>query len=304
VSAARTPIRRLGALAAVVAVAAIVAGCLGDGVPASVAPSPTRQPDPTPVTTTYDVGGSVWYEGLVLHIDRVTAVLDARGGPVEVALRVDNPNADTAELQATIFLQVDGVPIRPTRESRIPPIPAKGQVASVITYELQGVTSVDDASVQVGEGPNHAAFMPLTAAGGPTVTLQPQPMPLTGTGTAEDLRITLKEGLQRWDLPDWSQELQVDRQVILVTFDATFEGGFTGGFPFNAATNVALRLPDGTDVRPRADGHYRPVELIGPGRTKRNLTTRFEIPASVAGEVSFVVLAGDEEGLIPLVIPG
>jgi len=301
VSAARVVLRRPPGMAAV---AMILAGCLGDGGPASVAPSPTREPEPTPVTTTYDVGGTVWYEGLVLHIDRVTAVLDARGGPVDVAVRVDNPNVDAAELQATIFLRVDGVPIRPTRESRIPPIPAEGQVSSVLTYELQGVTSVDAASVQVGEAPNHTGFVPLTPTAGATVTLEPRPLVLTGTGAAGDLRITLREGLQRWDLPDWSQELPVDRQVILVTFDATFLGGFTGGFPFNAASNVALRLPDGTDVPPRADGHYRPVELIGAGRTKRNLTTRFEIPASVSGEVAFVVLAGGEEKLIPLVIPG
>jgi hypothetical protein len=285
-------------------VAIFVAGCLGDGGPASAAPSPTREPEPTPVTTIYDAVGTVWYEGLVLHVDRVTAVLDARGGPVDVAITVDNPNVDGAELQATIFLLVDGSPIRPTRESRIPPIPAEGQVSSVMTYELQGVTSVDTAGVQFGEAPNHTAFVPLTTAGGVAVTLEPQRLVLTGTGKAEDLQITLTEGLQRWDLPDWSQELPVDRQVVLITFDATFVGGFTGGFPFNAATNVALRLPDGSDVPPRADGHYRPVELIGAGKTKRNLTTRFEIPASVTGAVSFVVLAGGEEELIPLVIPG
>ena len=290
-------------LAAIAGIAMIAAGCLGDA-PASFAPSPTREPEPTPVTTTYDVGGTVWYEGLILHIDRVTAVLDARGGPVDLALRVDNPNVDAAELQATIFLRIDGIPIQPTRESRIPPIPAEGQVSTSLTYELQGVTSIDAATVQVGAVPNHAGFVPLTSAGGAAVTLEPVPLVLTGTGTAGDLQITLKEGLQRWDLPDWSQELPVDRQVILVTFDATFVGDFTGGFPFNAATNLALRLPDGTDVPPRPDGHYRPVELIGAGRTKRNLTTRFEIPASVSGQVSFVVLVDDEEQLIPLVIPG
>lgn len=291
-----------GRLAAIAAVAVIVAGCLGDA-PASFAPSPTREPEPTPITTTYDVSGTVWYEGLVLHIDRATSVLDARGGPVDVTIRVDNPNVDGAELQATIFLVVGGEPIRPTRESRIPPIPAEGQVSSVITYELQAVTSIDDASVQVGEAPNHIAVVPLTSAGGAAVTLEPRPLGLTGTGRAGDLEITLTEGLRRWDLPDWSQELPADRQVILVTFSATFVGDFTGGFPFNAATNVALRLPDGTDVPPRADGHYRPVELIGPGRTKRNLTTRFEIPADVVGAMSFVVIDGDEEQVIPLVIP-
>ena len=300
-SAPRAVVRRLAAMATL---AILVAGCLGDGGPASFAPSPIREPEPTPVTTIYDLVGTVWYEGLVLHVDRVSAVLDARGGPVDVALTVDNPNIDAAELQATIFLLVDGTPIRPTRESRIPPIPAESQVSSVLTYELQAVTSIDSAGVQFGEAPNHTAFVPVTTAGGAAVTLEPRPLELTGTGTADDLEITLREGLQRWDLPDWSQELPVDRQVILVTFDATFEGGFAGGFPFNAATNVALRLPDGSDVPPRADGHYRPVELIGAGRTKRNLTTRFEIPASVTGQVSFVVIVGDEERLIPLVIPG
>ena len=49
----------------------------------------------------------------------------------------------------------------------MPPIPAEGQVASVMTYELQGVTSVDDASVQVGATPSHIAFVPLTAAAAP-----------------------------------------------------------------------------------------------------------------------------------------
>ena len=298
-STARARSRRFAAL---VAVATVVAGC-ADGGPSVAPPSPTREPEPTPITTTYDVGVTVWYEGLVLHIDRVTSVLDARGGPVDVTIRVDNPNVDGAELQATILLRVGGAVIRPTRESRIPPVPAEDQVSGIMTYELQGVTSIDDATVQVGEPPNHVAVVPLTSAGGEAVTLEPRPLELTGTGNADDLEITLREGLQRWDLPDWSQELPITRQVILVTFDATFTGGFTGGFPFNAATHVALRLADGTDVPPRADGHYRPVELIGAGRTKRNLTTRFEIPAVVSGAVSFVVMSGDEEALIPLVIP-
>lgn len=288
------------ALALVVAVA--IAGCL-DGAPSLAAPSPTREPEPTPVTTSYDLGASVWFEGLVLRIDRVTSSLDARGGPVELELRVDNPGADTAELQGTIFLRVDGLPIEPTRESRIPPIPAAGQVTSVMRYELQGVTSIDDASVQVGAAPSHVAFVPLTAGGGTAVTLEPQVLPLTGTATAGDLRITLTGGLQRWDLPDWWEELPADRQVITVDYDATFVGGFPGGFAFTGK-NVALRLPDGTDVPPRADGRSQSVELIGAGKTKRGLFSRFEIPTTVAGEVSLVVIEVDEEGLIPLVIPG
>jgi hypothetical protein len=300
VSRAWAASRKVGAL---IAAATVVAACL-DAAPSGAAPSPTRRPEPTPITTTYEVGTTVWYEGLVLHVDRVTSTLDARGGPVDVTLRVENPRADPAELQATIFLRFGGAPIEPTRESRIPPIPPESEIVGLLTYELQGVSSVADGGVQVGAEPDHIGFAPLTAAAGAAVSLEPRELALTGTATAGELRITVKRGLQRWDLPDWALELAADRQAVSVTFDATFTGGFPGGYPFNAGDNLALRLPDGTDVAPRADGHSRPVELLGPGRTNRGLTARFEIPASVTGRVSLVVLDGDEEALIPLAIPG
>lgn len=283
------------------AIALTVAGCGGEAPP-TAAPTPTRVPEPTPVVTTYEVGATLWYEGLLVHVDRATSILDARGGPVDVTLTIENPNPDPAEMQATIFLRVGGELIRPTRESEAPPIPEEGQVTALMTYELQGVTTVADAGVQVGDVPEHVGYAPLTAAGGTPVTLEPRTLALTGEGTAGDLQIDLVSGLQRWDLPDWSLELPADRQAISITFDATFIGDFPGGFAFKA-DNIALRLPDGTNVAPRADGHSRPVELIGPGKTKRKLTARFEIPADLTGTILFVVIDGDEEATIPLVIP-
>jgi len=288
-------------LALLVAAALALAGCLGDA-PASAAPTPTRVPDPTPVTTSYHVGGTVWYEGVLIHVDDVTSILDARGGPVEVNVRVENPGVDPAELQAKIFLRVDDTLVEPTRESRVPPIPAEGSVSAVMTYELQGVTSVEAAGVQVGGAPEHTAYLPLTAAGGAAVTLEPRELPFAGEGAARDLEIRVRGGLQRWDLPDWSEELPATRQAITVYYDATFTGGFTGGFAFTDE-NVALRLADGTNVPPRADGHSQSIELIGPGRTKRGLFSRFEIPAGVVGTISLVVKDGPKEHLIPLVIP-
>ena len=283
------------------AAAIALAGCVGDP-PATVAPTPTPVPEPTPVTTSYHLDATVWYEGVVIHVDDATSVLDARGGPVDVTIRIDNPNPDDAELQARILLRLGEELIEPTRESRVPPIPGKGTASAVMTFELQGVASVDDAGVQIGEAPEHAGFVPLTPAAGAPVTLEPRELSFSGEGVARDLEIKVTGGLQRWDLPDWSEELHADRQVITVDYDATFNGGFTGGFPFTGE-NVALRLADGTDVSPRADGHSQSVELIGPGRTKRHLFSRFEIPSDVRGTVSFVVKDGGKERLIPLVIP-
>ncbi len=270
--------------------AATLAGC-DPGEP-SAAPTSTRVPEPTPVTTRYELGTTVWYEGLVLHFDRATAILDDRGGPVDVSVRVQNDGPDPVDLGAPIVLIVEGRPVEPTRESRVATVPAGGQVGAVMTYELQGVTSVDDAVVQVGLDPQHLARVPLTPAGGEPVVFQPVDFDLAGTGTAGDLRINLRHGELRWDLPDWSQELAADRQALTLTYDVTYVGEFAGGFAFTG-DNVYLRLPDESIVNPRRDGHSQSVELIAATRTKDGLFSRFEIPAGVTGKFALFVVNGD-----------
>jgi hypothetical protein len=292
---------RAVATAAVLLVAAIVAACAGEPPP-TLAPTPTREPEPTPLTTTYDLATSVWYEGILISVNRAVAVLDERGGPVTVEVELANSSRDETELEAKIWLVVGDTRVPPTRESTIPPLPAEAEVAATLTYELQGITSVDAATIEIGDAPYHIGIVPLTTAGGTAVTLQPTELAFSGAGTAGELEIDITGGVRRWDLPDWSEELPAESQAITVTYDATFTGGFSGGFAFTDK-NVALRLADGTTVRPRTDGHSQSVELIGPGKTKRGLSSRFEIPASVTGTIDFVVLDGDKEDLIPLVIP-
>lgn len=278
-------------LGLVLALAAATLGACDSGQP-SAAPTPSRVPEPTPVTTIYELGTTVWYEGLQLHFDRATAILDDRGGPVEITVRVQNDAVDPVDLRAPIVLVVDGQPVEPTRESRVATVPAGGQVGAVMTYELQGVRAVDDAVVQVGLEPQHVARVPLTPAGGEPAAFQPIAFDLAGTGTAGDLRINLRNGELRWDLPDWSQELASDRQALTLTYDVTYLGEFSGGFAFTG-DNVYLRLPDESIVNPRRDGHSQSVELIAATRTKDGLFSRFEIPAGVTGKFALFVVNGD-----------
>jgi hypothetical protein len=172
-----------------------------------------------------------------------------------------------------------------------------------MTYELQGVGSVDDAAIEVGEDPSHIGRVPLTKAGGEPVTLEPRSFELKTTGAVGDLKVTLRSATVRWDLPDWAEELPADRQVVIVTYDATFIGNFPGGFAFTG-DNVALRLPDGTQVAARTDGHSQSVEHIGAGRTKRGLSSRFEIPASVTSDIEFLVIDEGTSKALPLAIGG
>lgn len=283
-------------LLAALGAAALVAGCLDANVPSAV-PTPTHAPDPTPVTTVYDLRANAWYEGLALHVDRVTATLDERGGPVVIVVRMDNDTADASRLDGVVSLVVAGRRFEPTRDSNIPEVPDHGSAAATFRYELQGVASIDRAVIEIGAGPLHVARIPLTPTAGALDALEPLALKPIGNATANGLRISLRSGVLRWDLPDWSQELASSEAALTITYDVTFAGDFSGGLAFTGE-NVALRLPDGTIVDPRPDGHSQSVELIGPRKTKKGLFSRFEIPAGLTGEFVLLVRNGSAEKVI------
>ena len=289
-----TPDRPAARLALLALIPAVLAGCLDVAVPSA---SPTLAPtaEPTAPTITYAPGTTVWYEGLLITVQAVSATLDKRGGPVIVVLRLENPGADDAELDARVLLQVDAdtaaTPLAPTRDSKIPTVPAGGTAEAALTYELQGVASVDRGVVLIGELPLHVARVPLTVVGGEAETLQPIELALSGVGTAGDLRIATRGAVLRWDLPDWSEELSAELAVLTLTYDVTYLGDFSGGFAFTG-DNVALRLPGNTLVESRHDGHSQSIELIGAGKTKKGLSSRFELPSGMTGRFALVLRNG------------
>ncbi|HXG26106.1 MAG TPA: hypothetical protein VNL94_04530, partial [Candidatus Binatia bacterium] len=269
------PRRSLANLAAILLSAALAAAAC-DAPQASARPSPTRTPEPTPAKTTYDLSTDVWYEGLVVHVGQAIAILDARGGTIDVTMTIENPNAESSTLDAAIGLIVAGQRIEPTRDSQVPSIPAKESRLALVSFELQAIGSVEDGVLEIGADPEHVARVPFTEAGGSAVTLQPIEITTEGRGSAGDLRVQLRGGILRWDLPDWSLELPATTQALTLTYDATYTGSFSGGFPFTSE-NIALRLPNGEVVETRRDGRSQSIELIGAGKTKKNLISRFEI---------------------------
>jgi hypothetical protein len=294
--------RRRFRAGALLLVAGVFAAC-DSAPPASVAPTPTRAPLPTPKTTAYQLGTDVWYEGLVLHMDLATAVLDSRGGTVDIAFRIENSGAEPSDLGARMTLVVAGNRIAPTRESHVPTTPAGETALALLSFELQEIVSAEDGVLEIGSDPDHIAKVPFGPKGGKAVTLEPVQLKPTGTGTAGSLRVALRSGVIRWDLPDWSQELTEDLRALTLTYDATFTGTFAGGLAFTG-DNVALRLPNGKVVDSRPDGHSQSVELIGAGKTKRGLMSRFEIPAGMTGKFALLVKSGGTQRAIGFTIKG
>ncbi len=291
--------RALKAMCANTAMAAILAGCLDASV-STPAPTPTRAPEPTSTVTTYQLGTTVWYEGLLIHFDQAKATLE-RGGTIEMMLRIENPTADTGELDGGIHLIIGTIRAEPNRNSQIPTVPANGTVDVVLTYELQDVVSADSAVIEVGTAPLHVGRVPFTPTAATPTVFQPIASTLSGTGAATDLRITLRRSELRWDLPDWSQELDQSLRVLTLIYDVTYTGSFAGGLAFTG-DNVALRLPNGTVVRSRKDGHSQSIELIGSSRTKKDLLSRFEVPSGATGKFALIVRNGGTEKAIPFTI--
>lgn len=66
--------------------------------------------------------------------------------------------------------------------------------------------------------------------------------------------------------------------------------------------NLGLRLPDGTTIAARADGHSQSVAVLEPGTAVPNLFARFEVPVPATGNYTLVVRDGSSRASIPFTI--
>jgi len=294
--------RRRAARFAVLALAALLSGC-GSSVAPAPSPTPTDVPLPTPVTTAYAVQATVWYAGLIVHVDSVTSVLRAGVGAVTAAIRIENPGPDLASLDAALRLTSSGQIVEPIHGTTLPDIPAGGSAAVSVEFDVEAGFDVPAAVLRIGRTSYHQAVVPVAPGSVVPVTLQPRSLQLDGTAQAGNLAVTVRGGELRADLPDWGIELGPDAMALSVTYDARYAGSFSGGFAFTTG-NIALVLPDGTKLAARPDGRSAPAILIGPGATVTSLVSRFDVAAPGTGSYALEIRDGTATKRIPLTIAG
>lgn len=279
---------------------ALLGGCLSP-IP-STNPSPAAPgAAPTPLVTRFDIGATVWIDGFVVNVASATASLDAKGGPVTVVLRIENPGTEPAALDAPVRLTASGTAFEVAHGTELPEIPAGAFVQLAIEFEVFGRSTIDDGVLRIGRTQDHQVQVPFGPGAVQLVTLEPVTFGLKGTATAGGLRVVLHGGLIRWDLPDWYTELPNATEALTLTYDAAYVGDFIGGLAFTGAS-VGLRLPDGSVVAPRADGHSQAIALIRPKQTIRGLESRFEIPTGVNGKFALIIRDGSTQKTIPFTI--
>lgn len=292
-------IRRTVVLAAA---AALLAGCLADATPPTGGPSASAAPQPTPTVTAYRLDRSVWYGGFVLTFIRATSTLDPKGGPVAVDVLVGNPGDDDATLDGPVLLASGGTAVEPTRESALPLVASRSLVEATLVFEVDGDFDVATAAIRVGRPEEHQAILPLVAGTASTVTLAPWRSAVAVDGQAGSLFVELRGVELRADLPDWREELDRSLMALTLTYHATFRSDFSGGFAFTGA-NVALRLPDGTTIGPRRDGHSQSVAVLAARTRQTGLRSRFEVPAPGNGHYALVIKDGSKAVELPFDVP-
>jgi hypothetical protein len=289
------------AVALAIVFALVVAACSPES-PQATATS-TEPPAPTPAVTLYQLNTSVWYAGLVLTFASATAIFDPSGGTLTVLLRMDNPGSDDLTFEGPMRITAGAEGFDPVHGTTFPTVTAGGTTEVLVTFDIPGRPSVDDAVIRVGRSDANQAILPFGTGLPKLTTLEPVPITLKGSANAADLRVTLKSGELRWDLPDWADELPVGRAALTLTYDATYRGTFSGGLAFTG-DNVRLTLPDGSIVGPRPDGRSQSVTLLFPNKPQLGLSTRFEVPSGMPGKYVLVIRNGSTRASLPFTVPG
>jgi hypothetical protein len=287
----------MATLATLAAVA--LGGCNADTTPAPSQAPPL--PGPTPIVTVYELGTTIWSEGFVLTFHTAIASLDPKGGTVTALVRIDNPGPDPATFDAPLRLTASGTVFQLVHGTELPLIDGGGAAELRLDFDVVGRGTIDDGVIRVGRSADHAAQIPFRTGPVATLTLEPKAANLAGAVTAGSYHVVLRTRVVRWDLPDWYLELPLSTEALTLTYDVTDVGTFAGGVPFTSDV-VGLRLPNGSTVRPRADGHSQSIVVIAPHQTVKNLFSRFEIPSGLSGAFAFIVRDGSTTKTIPFTL--
>jgi hypothetical protein len=248
------------------------------------------------------LGQEAWFAGFHVTFGDLTIEPEGRRGDLAIAATFENLGEDEARLDATIVLESGGQPVPESFDMDIPRVPSGDSVDGTFGFSIDDEFTLDDAVLTLGTPAVQQVVVPLGAAAGEFVGLEPMPLALTGSGTTGQIELKLDGGDLRADTPDNHGQMEAGKLALTVNYSATNHGTSAADFVF-ASENVHLRLPDGTEIGTINDGRSQSIAGIASGTTARDLMSRFEIDDPAAGQYMLLVIDGDAIGEIPITIP-
>lgn len=271
-------------------------GACGSGTP-SVTPSTSDSTflDPSPAVTPGEVAidQTVWFGGFKLTLGNASLLTEDARIFVDIDTLFENQGTSSATLNATLNLSsgLDNYQPDLARQD-LPEVPGLTTGSGTLSFDVDGEFSFDDAILTIGNAENNQALIPL-GTGGTFVDLAPVAVAVKGAATGGELRVRVRGGGLRADIPDRHDQVEAGKRALSLDIDITYRGDRAGGYAFSG-NNLALTLPDGTTVAVD-DG---PIELLRAGTTLPDQQVRFIVRDPAAGTYELVVIddTTDERG--------
>jgi hypothetical protein len=278
--------RRSAAGVVLVFALAVAGGCSGgsDQKQATVLTTPLASAEggSTIKPAVRPVNKAVWFAGFKVTLGAATLrQVTPRLRRVDIDARFENQGDGSVSMTGALDLTSAGQHYQVDAASaQLPQVPGKATGSGLLSFDVDPNFSFDDAVVTFGRPAHQQATVPLGSAGR-LVPLQPIALTVTGSLTSGVFKADLTGGEIRSDsLKNYVEADRGERFLVLVfNLSTTKSENFSGA-------NLALQLPDGTNVAP----DDAPVVILDPGPAQQNRVARFTLKDPTAGRYNLVLI--------------
>jgi hypothetical protein len=255
------------------------------GKPASAVKSASTAQGATTTTaagspTTIDK--TVWFAGFQVTIKNaaISTAPDTAVTTVNLAVTLTNEGPTPVRFDGLIDLGSGGSHYK-FDNSTLPNVAGGASHDDNLSFDVDTGFKLDGATLTIGQPGHHQAVIPLGGAGN-LIDLAPITLGLSGSVMAGNLKVSVKGGEVRTDVPADHVELDQNTAALALTLDIHYGGD--NSYPFGH-NNLALVAPNGSQIAVSAG----PIEVLTPNATRTNETVRFLIPEPVNGAYQLIL---------------
>jgi len=248
---------------------------------------------PTAEEDSIEIDQAFWHSGWKVTLGEATYAASESGPSVTIGATFENVGETNDTFDSELVLIAGGENYSWSQfDSDFPEVPGGLTGRGTMVFEVGPDFSFDDAALRVGNVNNNQAYVPIGPdAEGELESLEPIEVAVTGQATAGAVTLNVERAELRADFPDTHRPVEKGKLALTIYFSATVGSGIPIGEGVLQSPNVALKLHDGTAVAVISDGRSGVNELLQgkEGTTIPDLSVRFEVPGTYAGEYAFVV---------------
>jgi hypothetical protein len=246
-------------------------------------------------TKTVHIKTSAWYAGFKIELGDAQYVpplkptpgvgsFELKHGRVNIDAVFENLGTDSRNFsEALVVSSGDNNYLDATRDQKLPTVPGSKRGEGLISIYVDDKFAIESAVLTIGQAKYNQAVVPLGKTG-KLVSLEPRQLTISGTlVVGESFTMNMTSGEMRADTVLYHREQLAGYRSLNLTFSVTRTGD---NGSYLDASNVALKLPDGTAVAPEVSSYG---SLPPKGTTETGRAAGFKVKAPADGNYTLIV---------------